>query len=337
MYSYIQKMCAACPGCALSNATRSKSSELIYGFPIEAPFQVLHIDGYQAGAHTGFEGTSVYLVACCGMCTFAAMESVTTANATTFASAIMKIMLRYGLSHTVVLDKDTKFFGVCRDVIDLLKINCHVLSGDNHNPMLIERINRYLNSGLKIMSNERDTVRIALECILLLLYAWNSCPVPGTDISRSLVAVGREFSFPIDFSAGKHWELTSSPATVDSYARQLAERLSACREVAELCVREQRSYHRELVNSRRRDPRTYSIGDIVFARRAVRSISRRGQVDKLMYAFTGPWKVIESLDGASYRLEHCQSKGKLEKKHASDLSPYPAQLIPFQPVDGADN
>jgi hypothetical protein len=64
--------------------------------------------------------------------------------------------------------------------------------------MLVERINCYLNKGLKIMTNERDSVCIALEAILLLIYAWNSCPVPGTDISRSPIAVGREFAFPID-------------------------------------------------------------------------------------------------------------------------------------------
>jgi hypothetical protein len=33
-------MCHACPGCALSNPTRGKSSELVYNFPIEAPFLV---------------------------------------------------------------------------------------------------------------------------------------------------------------------------------------------------------------------------------------------------------------------------------------------------------
>jgi len=112
----------------------------------------------------------------------------------------MKILLCYGFCHTVVLDKDSKFFGVCREAIDLLKINCHVLSSANHNPMIVERVNRYLTKGLKIMCNERDSVRVALEAILLLLYAWNSCPVPGTDISRSLVAVSREFTFPIDFA-----------------------------------------------------------------------------------------------------------------------------------------
>jgi hypothetical protein len=131
--------------------------------------------------------------------------------------------------------------------------------------MLVERICRYFNKGLTIMCNEHDTVRVALESLLLLLYAWNSCPVPGTDISRSLVAVGREFAFPINFSTGKHWQLTSSPATVESYSKQLATRLSACREIAELLVHEHRDWHRALVNSRRKDPRVYSPGDIVFA------------------------------------------------------------------------
>ncbi len=100
--------------------------------------------------------------------------------------------------------------------------------------MLVERICRYFNKGLTIMCNERDTVRVALESLVLLLYAWNSCPIPGTNISRSLVAVGRKFAFPIDYSSGKHWQLTSLPDTVDTDSKQLAIRLSACREVAEL-------------------------------------------------------------------------------------------------------
>ena len=168
------------------------------------PFLVLFIDAYSVGKHSSFDGSEVYLVACCGMTGFASMEPIQHANSKNFASGIMKIQLRYGLCHTVVLDKDSKFFGVCLEALDLLQINCHVLSGNNHNPMIVERVNRYPTKGLKVMTNKRDSVRIALEAILLLLYAWNSCPIPGTDISRSLVAVGREFAFPIDYSTNKH-------------------------------------------------------------------------------------------------------------------------------------
>jgi len=336
MYSYVKRMCQACPGCALAKPTCGKSSELIYNFPIEAPFFIMFFVSYSAGKHASFEGFECYLIGCCGMSSFACMEPITRASATTFASAIMRILLRYGFCHTIVLDKDSKFFGVCREAIDLLKNNCHILSNANHNPMIVERINRYLTKGLKIMCNERDSVRVALKAILLLLYAWNSCPVPGTNISRSLVAVGREFAFPINFSSGKHWEITSSPSTIVLYSKELTTRQSACRQVAELLVHKQRSYHCELINARRPDPCIYSLSNIVFARHAVKSDAARGHVDKLQYAFTGPWHISAILPGASYELEHCDKPSKKEKKHASDLSPYPSELIPFQPVDGAD-
>ena len=68
-----------------------------------------------------------------------------------------------------------------------------------------------------------------MEPILLLIYAWNSCPVPGTDISRSMVNVGREFAFPIDFSTDEHLKLTTSrPSTLWFLIQYLAARLLAC-------------------------------------------------------------------------------------------------------------
>jgi hypothetical protein len=86
---------------------------------------------------------------------FASMEPIQHANSKNFASGIMKIQLRYGFCHTVVLDKDGKFFGVCREALDLLQINRHALSSENHNPMIVERVKRYLTKGLKVMTNER--------------------------------------------------------------------------------------------------------------------------------------------------------------------------------------
>ena len=222
MYVYVTRLCNSCPGCALSNPTCTCSSELVYIFLIKAPMMVLHVDGYQAGAQQGFEGSTTHLIACCGMCTFAAMEPIPNPSATSFASATMKIILRYGFCHTVVLDKDIKFLGVCREALDLLHINCHTLSGNNHNPMIVERLNRYLNAGLRIMMNERDSVCVELKAILLLICAWNSCPMPETDISRSLVAVGRKFIFPVDSSIGKNAKLISLPGTVATYSCELA-------------------------------------------------------------------------------------------------------------------
>jgi hypothetical protein len=123
MYSYIKQMCNACPGCALSNPTRGVSSKLVYHFPIEAPFRVLFVDGYSAGKYSGFEGSETYLIAACGMSGFAVIKPIPHATSASFASAIMKIQLRFGLCHTIVLDKDSKFFGVFKKAVDLLQIN----------------------------------------------------------------------------------------------------------------------------------------------------------------------------------------------------------------------
>jgi hypothetical protein len=76
MYSYIKRMCNACPSCALANPTKSKSSKLVYNFPIEAQFLVFFVNAYSAGKHSSLDGFEVYLVLCCGMTGFASMEPI---------------------------------------------------------------------------------------------------------------------------------------------------------------------------------------------------------------------------------------------------------------------
>ena len=93
MYSFIKRMCNACPGFALSNPTCSLASELVYHFPIVAPFQVLFVDRYNAGKHSGFEGSEAYLIVACGMTGFSVMEPIQHATSSSFASSIMKIQL----------------------------------------------------------------------------------------------------------------------------------------------------------------------------------------------------------------------------------------------------
>ena len=336
MFQYIQKMCRACPGCNLSNITRNRCADLVYSFPIEAPMRVLFVDIYAAGAEFNFEGTKHYLIAACGMTAFAIAEDTAEQNSKAFASALMKIWLRFGFSHTIVVDKDSKFLGVFVQTAALLKINIHVLSGENHDPMLVERICRYLNSCLTVFCNERGDNRVALEGILMSLYGWNSAPAIGTDISRSLLVTGREFNFPIDFSTEQHLMLTSSARKVSNYAADQAGLLSCGRLIAKELIHAHRSWHREYINSKRPDPRLYSIGDHVFAKRAVKSDKKRGLVGKLMDAYTGPWIVTAKLKGSSYEIKHRDS-GTMSKRHAAHLSPYPDELLPFLPVDGPDN
>jgi hypothetical protein len=64
------------------------------------------------------------------------MEPIQHATSSSFALGIMKIQVGF-LCHTIVLDKDSKFFGVFKEAVDLLQINRHVLSGGNHNGLVL--------------------------------------------------------------------------------------------------------------------------------------------------------------------------------------------------------
>ena len=131
------------PGCALSNTTKRPMGDLIFSFPISEPMTILHMDIYAVGTEFNFEGNKHHLTTCCGMTTFAISEPTVKQNAKSFASAIMKILTLFGFSHTIVADKDSKFQGVFKETAELLGINMHVLSGENHDPMLIDRVNRF--------------------------------------------------------------------------------------------------------------------------------------------------------------------------------------------------
>ena len=300
--------------------------------------KVLFVDIYAAGAEFNFVDTKYYLIAACGMTSFAIAEDTVEQNSTVFASALMRIWLRFGFSHTIVVDKDSKFLGGFQKTAALLMINIHVLSGENHDPMIVERICRYINSCLTIFCNERGNNRVALdlEGIIMSLYAWNSAPVIGTDLSRSLLVAGREFNFPLDFSTEQHQLLTSIPLKVNSFAADQARLLTCSRELAKELIHFHRAYHSEHIIKMRPDPRVYSIGDHVFAKRAVKSDKKRGLVDKLMNEFTGPWVVTAKLKGSSYEIQN-KSSGVFSKRHAAHISPYPDQLLPFMPIDGPAN
>ena len=135
-------------------------------------------------------------------------------------------MVRFGFSHTIMVDNDSKFLAKFTKAATLLKINIHVLSGENHNPMIVEN-------------------RAALEGILMALYGRNSAPAIDTDISRSFLVTVRDFQFPIDFSTEQHQLLTSTPLKVESFAADKARLLSYGRELAKHLIQAHRAWHRE--------------------------------------------------------------------------------------------
>ena len=47
MFTYVKRMCKACPGCSLSNLTKNRSADLVYSFPNGAPMRAIFVDIYE--------------------------------------------------------------------------------------------------------------------------------------------------------------------------------------------------------------------------------------------------------------------------------------------------
>ncbi len=171
MQFLLQRKVQACPGCALSNPTHSRSADLVYNFPTTAQILVLKVDIYNVRSHQSFDGKTDHFIAACSIKGFACCESITHANSSSFATAIMIIKLWYGIAHTRVIGKESKLFGTFKDTTSLSKMNLDTLSGGNQNAILVEQINRFLNKALKIVCNEHYSVQVAVEGIILPLHA----------------------------------------------------------------------------------------------------------------------------------------------------------------------
>ncbi|MGH7955254.1 MAG: hypothetical protein ACREOZ_04765, partial [Gloeomargaritales cyanobacterium] len=119
----------------------------------------------------------------------------------------------------VVVDDGNTFKSVFADMCMKLNIRFHPLSKGNHKALSVERFHRYLNKAVTIAANDRGTNTIFIEAAAVAAYAWNSSPIDGTGIIRSIPAIGREIKFPCDFEFGEDLAVTDNPA--DSVARYL--------------------------------------------------------------------------------------------------------------------
>ena len=269
----------------------------MYHFPIDAPFKLICGDIYKAGDILAYQGESALFIIQDMMTGFAVIEELTELNSVAFTKVAMKVLLQHSICHTFIVDKDSKFRSLFEKVIGhTLKINLYPASGGNHDAIMVERFNAFLNKSLRIFCSERDTTRAFVEGAQLTAYAWNSAPMAETDISRSLVAVGREFQFPIDFIRDDI-NLDISLDSKISYANSLQKRLQCCQEVYKVLIDEHRCMHREYVNARRPDPFKFEKGDYVWVRRQIQSNKARGIVGKLRFQQTGPWEITACLPG----------------------------------------
>ena len=120
-------------------------------------------------------------------------------TALTVAQTLMERFVgTVGLPLHVVVDKGNEFAGVLSTVLDTLHISKETASPENHRRIRNKRFHKVFNKVQKINTAEYSNFFLWLQGVLFAAYAWNTTPADGTDIPRSVAAIGREFPFPID-------------------------------------------------------------------------------------------------------------------------------------------
>ena len=113
--------------------------------------------------------------------------------------------------------------------------------------------------------------------MLLALYAWNTAPVDGTNITRSLAAIGREFPFPIELREDAPIQSVSQNTTEVVLERTEAFLPLLCKQqdIFKALLEDQRKHHRKLVNKNCTEQK-FEVDDLVVVKVQVQSNKDRG-------------------------------------------------------------
>ena len=98
----------------------------------------------------------------------------------------------------IVINTSIQFKNVFEDMWLTLGIIYWPLSNGNHKGMIVKKYHCFLNKTQEIAGQDRGTHGVFLHNAKTSQYAWNSVPINGTYILRSVPAVSCEFCFLVD-------------------------------------------------------------------------------------------------------------------------------------------
>ena len=166
--------------------------------------------------------------------------------------------------------------------------------------VLVEKFHRFLNKAVTITVGDSKTLGCFTEAGIVAGYAWNSTPIDGTDIIRSIPTIGRELKFPIDISSTSLPPLISNQTdSVVKYLRLTDSSNHFATEILKIFIEDRRTVHHERINNHQNIV-SFVVGDIVMARREVQNNMSINNVGKLCYQVRGPFIIVKPTGHGSY-------------------------------------
>ena len=242
-----------CPHCMLTYKWRRRGQEVMFSWPVSSPFAILHADLWVPGHFTDSNGNVALMNVMCDMTQFVVVVPVPDETSATLAEYFMQhVLLKFGICHLLILDDGSPFKGVFTAMCKSLTINHDVLAKRNHKGLLVEKFHRFINKAITIAAEDRGTKDIFVAAGVSVEYAWNSSPIDGADILRSVPEIGRELRFPLDIDISALPPLVSNHAEpVVSYLRLTDFNRHFASAILKILIEGRRTAHAKRVNNNR--------------------------------------------------------------------------------------
>jgi hypothetical protein len=302
---------------------------------------VLHCDLWSPDSTIADSGATHLLSAVCDLTQFEVSVPVHDIHAHELARLLFQeVLLKVGMCGLIIVDGASTFCGVFSEACALLGIRLHAASRGNHKAVSVKRFFRCLNKAVNIASLDRGTHLVWIEASMIATYAWNCSPIDGTDVVRSVPAMGREFKFPFDLALDATQPLPAghlpdAGTSVLEYIKHTSQHVDFAPQVVALVVEDRRTAHRARVNEGRSAP-SFESNDLVLVRVQVQSNVELNRVAKLSYQVCSPFRVI-SHSSDSYKVVPMHQPDSNPISHPGHmLSSVPAGILPCSPIDSPD-
>ena len=188
----------------------------------------------------------------------------------TLASNFMQhVLSKFGMCYLAIIVDGILFKGVFVTIYQALNLNYNVLAKRIHKGISVENFHRFLNKSVTIATEERGTNDIFVPASIASAYAWNSTPIDGTDIIRSVPAIGRALHFPLDINLNAVPKLiqNNAQATLD-YLDFTNSHRHFSSSILNILIENCRTAHAERINNTT-NLVLLKAGDIFMARTAI--------------------------------------------------------------------
>lgn len=219
----------------------------------------------------------------------------------------------------------------------ILKIHYWPLARNNHKGLSVEHYHRYLNKVQTIVGEERGTHATFRQTCKIAQYGWNCSPVEGLDVTRSMIALGRDLPFPLDMELSQLPQLNDgSMQTLFEFLRLASNNSRFAQSISQLLIEERRKSMRERANQNKITP-PFQVGDVVKAHIQVKSNASDGKVGKFSYQIKGPLQITKDLQNGSFEVQrYGNPNAAIWKYRGCDLYLLPPSLYPSNPLDTMD-